>query len=136
MKNKKTRRETLYVKFGGFKQMGKRFIDAWHQAEKGQKIIEKNLITFDDFTSLSKVLSNTRLQLLLTLNKIGFASVRQISHQLNRDYHGVHRDVKLLEAHKFIAKKEDKFYIPWEKISIPNVDVVLNGVEQGRKKAS
>ena len=133
----KTIQKTLYIKFGGFTEMGKNFINAWHKAEKGQRIIEKDLITFDDLTSLLKILSNTRLDLIHVLSKTGCASIRQLSRQLERDYHGVHKDVILLNKYKFITKKDNKFYVPWSKISIPNVDVVLNELNLGKhKKAS
>ncbi len=133
----KTIQKTLYVKFGGLAEMGRNFISAWHKAEKSQKIIEKDIITFDDLTSLLRILSNTRLKLIHMLSQMGCVSVRQLSQQLERDYHGVHKDVMLLNEHKFITKRDNKFYVPWSKISIPNVDMVLNELVRNKhKKAS
>ena len=55
--------ENVNVHVGTLEDMGQRFIDAWHRAERGEIVDETN-ITFRDLESLLAALTPKRLHLL------------------------------------------------------------------------
>ena len=110
----------IIVTTGSLKDMGKEFIDVWHQAEAGKKIkgapIEK--IVFENERLLFKTLTPKRCDLLKYVHEKGKISIRALAKQLHRDYSNVHEDVKALHHVGLILKdeKDEKYYVPWETI--------------------
>jgi len=75
----------------------KRFVDAWHRAEKGDSFQERHL-AFESWETFTRVLTGKRLDLLRHVHKQPATSVRALAKALGRDYSNVHADVQALAA--------------------------------------
>jgi len=111
-------KRTLKVTASSLKQAGKGFIKAWHLAESGENIAQKDMLTFESLPDLLKTLTPKRLELLKMLRSKGATSIRTLSKLLGRDYHNVHTDIRTLENCGLIRKKEDKPYVPWSTLVV------------------
>lgn len=103
---------------GSLEESEKRFIAAWHAAEKHNKTISPHgFLTFNDFETLLKILTPKRLILLKFLRNAGGLSIRALSQQLERDYSNVHSDVNQLINCGLIEKDSSaKIFVPWSEI--------------------
>jgi predicted transcriptional regulator len=75
----------------------RRFVDAWHRAERGETFRERRL-AFESWDALARVLTNKRMDLLRYVRRHKVASVRALAKALGRDYSNVHADVQALTA--------------------------------------
>jgi predicted transcriptional regulator len=73
----------------------RRFIDAWHRAERGEDFRERHL-AFESWDALSRVLTGKRMELLRYVRRNNVTSIRALAKALQRDYSNVHADVKAL----------------------------------------
>ncbi len=89
------------VKFtvgGSFEdEASRRFIDAWHRAERGE-VFHQRYLAFESWDALARVLTGKRMELLRYVRRNNVASVRALAKALNRDYSNVHADVKALAS--------------------------------------
>jgi len=79
------------------KEASRRFIDAWHRAERGERFQERHL-AFESWDALARVLTRRRMELLRYVKRHKVASVRALAKALGRDYSNVHADVQALSA--------------------------------------
>lgn len=86
--------------------MAKRFIDAWHRAERGEAVSERHL-SFDTFETMTGVLTPKRIELLRYLHRQPTASVAALSRAVKRDYKRVHEDVDALASAGLIERAVD-----------------------------
>jgi predicted transcriptional regulator len=77
--------------------MARRFIDAWHRAERGEAVEEHHL-SFESWAGLTSVLTPKRLELLRHLRRRPAVSIAELARALGRDYKRVHADVEALAA--------------------------------------
>lgn len=83
---------------GGFEEeASRRFIDAWHRAERGESFHERHL-AFESWDVLARVLTGKRMELLRHVRRHEVASIRALAKALGRDYSNVHADVQALVA--------------------------------------
>src|ERR1035438_3329844 len=75
----------------------RRFIDAWHRAERGETFRERHL-AFESWEALTRILTTKRMQLLRYVRGHEVGSVRALAKALGRDYSNVHADVQALIA--------------------------------------
>lgn len=75
----------------------RRFVDAWHRAERGETFHERHL-AFESWDALARVLTGKRMELLHHVRRHKVASVRALAKALGRDYSNVHADVQALTA--------------------------------------
>ena len=75
----------------------RRFIDAWHRAERGEALRERHLV-FESWDGLARVLTTKRMELLRYVHRHRVGSVRALAKALGRDYSNVHADVQALAA--------------------------------------
>ena len=75
--------------------MARRFIDAWHRAERGEAVDEDHL-SFESWEGLARVLTPRRLELLRHLRRHAAPSIAELARALGRDYKRVHADVAAL----------------------------------------
>jgi len=75
----------------------KRFIDAWHRAERGETFHERNL-AFESWDTLARTLTGKRMELLRHVRRHNVTSIRALAKALGRDYSNVHVDVQALTA--------------------------------------
>lgn len=77
--------------------MARRFIEAWHRAERGEAV-DEHYLSFESWARLVGVLTPRRLELLRHLRRHPAASIAALARALGRDYKRVHADVKVLAA--------------------------------------
>jgi predicted transcriptional regulator len=75
----------------------RRFVDAWHRAERGETFRERRL-AFESWDALARVLTGKRMELLRYVRRHNVTSVRALAKALGRDYSNVHADVQALTA--------------------------------------
>ncbi len=75
----------------------RRFVDAWHRAERGRTFHERHL-AFESWDALARVLTGKRMELLRYVRRHHVTSVRALAKALERDYSNVHADVQALTA--------------------------------------
>ena len=75
--------------------MARRFVEAWHRAERGETVDEHHL-SFESWASLTSTLTPRRLELLRHLHRHPVASIAELARSLGRDYKRVHADVETL----------------------------------------
>ncbi|MPZ19993.1 MAG: hypothetical protein GEV06_19065 [Luteitalea sp.] len=73
----------------------RRFLEAWHRAERGESFRERHL-AFESWEALSRVLTGKRMELLRYVRRHKVTSVRALAQALGRDYRNVHADVQAL----------------------------------------
>jgi predicted transcriptional regulator len=73
----------------------RRFIDAWHRAERGERFQERHL-AFESWDELARVMTAKRMELLSYVRRHEVTSVRALAKALSRDYSNVHADVQAL----------------------------------------
>ena len=76
-------------------EAARRFVDAWHRAERGETFRERHL-TFESWDTLAGVLTGKRMELLRYVRRHTVTSVRALAKALGRDYRNVHADVQAL----------------------------------------
>jgi predicted transcriptional regulator len=76
-------------------EASRRFIDAWHRAERGETFHERHL-AFESWDTLARVLTGKRMELLSYVRRNNVTSVRALAKALRRDYSNVHADVQAL----------------------------------------
>ena len=75
--------------------MARRFVDAWHRAERGEAVDEHHL-SFESWEGLVRVLTPRRLELLRHLRRHAALTIAELARALGRDYKRVHADVEAL----------------------------------------
>ncbi len=88
------------------KDASRRFVDAWHRAERGETFRERHLI-FESWDGLARVLTGKRMELLRYVRHHRVPSVRALAKALGRDYSNVHADVHALTEAGLIETAED-----------------------------
>jgi predicted transcriptional regulator len=78
-------------------EASRRFIDAWHRAERGDLVHERHL-AFESWDALARVLTGKRMELLRYVRRHKVTSVRALAKALGRDYSNVHADVQALTS--------------------------------------
>ena len=105
----------IHVHVGGLEDMGRRFVDAWHRAERGNVAPETH-VTFLDLTAMQATLSPRRLELLRHVRQRGATSTRALASELGRDYKNVHMDVAALEGAGLLLREGRKLATPWDEV--------------------
>jgi predicted transcriptional regulator len=77
------------------RQVARRFIDAWHRAERGEQFEERHL-AFESWDALARVMTAKRMELLRHVRRHKVTSIRALAKALGRDYSNVHADVQAL----------------------------------------
>jgi len=78
-------------------EASRRFVDAWHRAERGEDFHERHL-AFESWDALARVLTGKRMELLRYVRRNNVTSIRALAKALSRDYSNVHADVRALSA--------------------------------------
>src|ERR1700722_12802907 len=79
------------------KEASRRFVNAWHQAERGETFHKRHL-AFESWDALARVMTGKRMELLHYVRRHKVSSVRALAKALGRDYSNVHADVQALTA--------------------------------------
>lgn len=78
-------------------EASRRFVDAWHRAERGESVDERHL-AFQSWDALARVMTGKRMELLHYVRRHKVDSVRALAKALRCDYSNVHADVQALAA--------------------------------------
>jgi len=95
--------------------MARRFIDAWHRAERGEEVDEHHL-SFESWKGLARVPTGKRLELLRHLRRQPVPSIAELARALGRDYKRVHADVEALAAAGLIDRTPDGLRATYDEI--------------------
>src|SRR6266480_4405405 len=101
------------VHVGTFKDMGQRFVSAWHRLESGEKVRERH-VTFPDLPSMLNALTPKRLELLRNVHREPASSVKALAERLGRDYKRVHEDVETLAASGLLEREDGRVGYFWD----------------------
>lgn len=90
-------RKKVYVG-GSLREAARRVVEAWHRAERGEKVAPQDTITFATWSALAAVMTDKRHELLRHLRRHPTPSIRALARDLGRDYKRVYEDVQALAA--------------------------------------
>ena len=107
--------DNIRVHIGTAGDMGRRFIDAWKRAERGEEVNETNL-TFRDLEALLAALTPKRLHLLRYVRHHQVANIKALATDLHRDYKNVHRDVEELTKLGLLTRTADQVVAPYAEV--------------------
>ena len=114
--NNFTKPETaIKVHVGSLDDMGQRFIDAWHRAERGEAVNETH-VTFHDLPALLAALTPKRLDLLRYVRHHEVHTIKALAADLHRDYKNVHRDVEELTKLGLLTRTAGQVTAPYGEV--------------------
>ena len=87
------------------------FLDAWNKGEYAGEYL-----TFTSSSQFFEVINSRRWDLVVTLQKIGQSSIRELARQVSRDVRRVHDDVKILLEHGIIEQDSQGVCVPYDEI--------------------
>ncbi len=98
--------------------MGRRFVAAWHRAERGELTKEnaERHVGFENFALFARVLTPRRLELLRHVHRQPARSVRALAQALGRDYRRVHEDVQALVDAGLLDRDESGLHADYETV--------------------
>ena len=103
---KENQKQELQVHIGEtIDDMGRRFVDAWHRAERAELTVEdaERHVGFETF---AQVMTPKRLDLLRHVHRHPARSIRALAAALGRDYRRVHADVEALAGAGLLDRDE------------------------------
>ena len=96
-------------------EASRRFVDAWHRAERGETFRERHL-AFESWEALARVMTGKRMELLRYVRRHQVTSVRALAKALGRDYSNVHADVQALTAAGLLDTADGRFQADYDVI--------------------
>lgn len=96
-------------------EMGQRFVDARHRAERGEAVDEANL-TFRDLETLLAALTPKRLCLLRHVRHHPVRTIKALAADLHRDYKNVHKDVEALTRLGLLHRTPERITAPYAEV--------------------
>jgi predicted transcriptional regulator len=100
------------VHIEGLAESGRRFVEAWQRAERGETVREEHL-SFESFEGLLATLSPKRIELVRFVRRRPNLSIARLARELKRDYQRVHGDVRALEAAGLLENSEKGLRAPY-----------------------
>lgn len=97
--------ETKVVIGGGLEEDAGAFLDAWHRAERGERV-DENVLAFESWEALAAVMTGERYRLLRHVHAHPEPSVSALARALGRQYRRVHADVTALEGAGLLDRSE------------------------------
>jgi predicted transcriptional regulator len=104
------------VHVGTAKDMGQRFVSAWHRLERGEKVRERH-VTFPNLPSMLNAVTPKRLELLQDVHREPASSVKALAERLGRDYKRVYEDVETLAAAGLLQREDGRVSAPYDAIT-------------------
>ena len=108
--------ETKVIIGGDLEEDATAFLNAWHQAERGESACETAL-AFENWEALASLMTGERFRLMRHIHATPEPSVSALARALGRQYRRVHADVAALEAAGFIDRSEGKVRASVDKIT-------------------
>lgn len=107
--------DNVRAHIGGARDMGRRFVDAWHRVERGETVNETN-VTFRDLETLLAALTPKRLHLLRYVRHNEVRNVSALAASLGRNYKNVHNDVEALTTLGLLTRTADRVVAPYAEV--------------------
>jgi predicted transcriptional regulator len=107
-----SKRQRVQVHVEGLGEAGRRFVDAWHRSERGERVREEHL-SFESLEGLLTTLSPKRIELLRFVRRNPDLSIAALARGLGRDYKRVHGDVKALETVGLLEHDDQRLRAPY-----------------------
>jgi len=107
--------DDIRAHIGGPRDMGRRFVDAWHRAEHGEVVDETN-VTFRDLEALLLALTPKRLHLLRYVRHNQVRTISALAASLGRNYKNVHTDVEELTKLGLLERTADRVVAPYAEV--------------------
>lgn len=97
-------------------QIGRRFVDAWQRAERGEltPANAERHAGFQSVDAFTRVLSPRRLEMLRHVHHHPARSIRALSLALGRDYRRVHEDVEALVSAGLMDRDETGLHADYD----------------------
>ncbi len=93
----------------------RRFIEAWHRAERGAAVAERHL-AFENWDTLARTLTAKRIEILRHVHAHATPSIRALAKALGRDYSNVHADVQALAGAGLLELTQDRVRVDYDSI--------------------
>jgi predicted transcriptional regulator len=119
--SKENKERELQVHVGDtLDDMGRRFVDAWHRAERGELTQEnaERHVGFATFATFSRIMTPRRLELLRHVHRHPARSIRALAMALGRDYRRVHEDVEALVQAGLLDRDEGGLRADYEMLKM------------------
>lgn len=100
---------------GTIEDIGRRFVDAWHRLERGERV-QKEHVTLASLDALLSTLTPERLELLRDVRREPAASVKALAEHPGRDHERVHEDVEALSAAGLLVRVDRGITAPFGEI--------------------
>jgi len=107
-----TKQRKLRVHVESLAGSGRRFVQAWRRAERGERVQEEHL-SFESLEGLLTTLSPKRIELLRLVRRQPHLSIAAVARELRRDYKRVHGDVRALERVGLLEQDETGLRAPY-----------------------
>jgi predicted transcriptional regulator len=91
-----TRQRRVHLHVESLAASGRRFVDAWRRAARGEAVHEEHL-SFESFEGLLATLSPKRIELVRLVRRRPHLSIPALACELGQDEKRVHRDVRALQ---------------------------------------
>ena len=100
--------------------MGRRFVDAWHRAGRGELTQEnaERHVGFETLETFSRILTPRRLELPRHVHRQPARSIRALAIALGRDYRRVHEDIEALAQAGLLDRDEQGLHADYETFRI------------------
>ena len=118
---KKESKEALQLHIGEtIDDMGRRFVDAWHRAERRELTAEnaERHVGFETFETFAKIMTPKRLELLRHVHRHPARSIRALAAALGRDYRRVHADVEALAGAGLLDRDEQGLHADYRTVKM------------------
>ena len=107
---KRQRKMSVHVE--PLEESGRRFVDAWRRAARGERVQEEHL-SFESLEGLLATLSPKRIELVRFVRRRPNLSIAAVARALGRDYKRVHGDVRALETAGLLEEGEAGLRAPY-----------------------
>jgi predicted transcriptional regulator len=107
-----TKQRKIRVHVESLETSGRRFVDAWRRAERGEPVNEDHL-SFESLEGLLAMLSPKRIELIRLVRRRPHLSIASVARELGRDYKRVHGDVRALEMAGLLEEDETGLRAPF-----------------------
>lgn len=108
--------ETKVIVGGGLQEDASAFLEAWHRAERGERV-DENILAFESWEALATVMTGERYRLLRHVHAHPEPSISALARALGRQYRRVHADVTALEVAGLLSRAEGKVCAKVDKIT-------------------
>ena len=106
------KRRNVRVHVENLEASGRRFVDAWRRAERGEPVHEEHL-SFESLERLLATLTPKRIELVRFVRRRPNLSIAAVAREMGRDYKRVHGDVRALETAGLLEEDESGLRAPF-----------------------